>query len=135
MRGFIVGTMSTQSGWETQSPYDALSWHITYWFAARKSQLKAVADVPSFYALWEKYGTDPVRLENEVRSALRDYIAELFDDCVADVKRENVEGQVNNYRLIISARVKYDGAGYDLSRAVEITGEKYKLLDDERLAK
>lgn len=135
MRGFIVGTMSTQSGWETQSPYDALAWHITYWFASRKSQLKFINDVPSFYALWEKYGTDPSLLESETRTALTDYIAELFDDAVCDVKRQNVEGQVNNYRLIISARVKYDGTVYDLSRAVEITGEKYKLLDDERLAK
>lgn len=135
MRGFIVGTMSTQSGWEAQSPYDALAWHITYWFAARKSQLKNINDVPSFYAIWEKYGTDPGQMESETRSALTDYIAELFDDVVCDVKRQNVEGQVNNYRLILSARVKYDGVIYDLSRAVEITGEKYKLLDDERLAK
>jgi hypothetical protein len=133
MGTFLVGTMTTSNGWETESVPDALAKHITYWFQSRRNQGKVMGKVPSFYFLIKQYGQDPDRLVEQTRTELEQYIKELFPNCSVSVSQENLTGQVNQYRLIIAVRVVNDGVGYDLANAVLITGEQYKLLDAARL--
>lgn len=133
MGTFLVGTMTTSNGWEFNSVVDALSKHITYWFTSRRNQGKVMGKVPSFYFLIKQYGQDPDKLIEQARDELERYIKELFTDCSVSVSRENLTGQVNQYRLRIAVKVISDGVAYDLANAVLITGEQYKLIDAWRL--
>ena len=133
MDGFLVGTMTTSSGWEIQSVPNALSKHITYWFQSRRNQGKVMGAVPSFYYLIKQYGEDPDKLVEQTRNELERYIQELFPQCSVSCSKENLTGKVNQYRLIIAVRVISSGIGYDLAEAVLITGESYKLIDAARL--
>lgn len=134
--GFIVGGMNTRTGWETQSPYEAMSWHIVYWFASRRSQGMVLGNVPSFYYLWKTYGENRETMVEQTDEALKSYFSELFSglgQVSTQVGYVNVEGELNNYHLNIAVRVNYNGRSYDLARTVLVTGEKYKLLDEARL--
>jgi hypothetical protein len=133
MASFIVGTMTTASGWETQSPPDALAKHITYWFQSRRNQGKVMGNVPSFYYLIKQYGGKPETLLEKCNMELEQYIKELFPVCSVTVTRENLTGKTNQYTLIIAARIVSDNVAYDLARSVLVTGEEYKLLDAQRL--
>lgn len=130
---FIVGTMDTSIGWETQSPTEALAKHITYWFQSRRNQGKVLGDVPSFYYLIKQYGERPETLVEQTQIELERYIKELFAVCSIDVSKENLTGKANQYTLIIAVRVVHAGEPYDLAQAVLITGEQYKLIDEQRL--
>lgn len=131
--GFIVGTMSTATGWETTSPTEALARHITYWFQSRRSQGKIMGNVPSFYYLVKQYGQTPEKLIEQAQIELDRYIKELFPVSNVAVSKENLTEGGNNYRLIIAARVIHENESYDLARAVLMTGSKYTLLDKERI--
>lgn len=133
MSKFLVGTMTTSHGWETESPPDALAKHVTYWFQSRRNQGKVVSQVPSFYFLIKQYGQDPDRLIEQAHTELEQYIKELFPDCSVSVTRENLPGQINQYTMIIAVRVVSNGVVYDLAQSVLITGEQYKLIDAARL--
>lgn len=130
---FCVGTMSTRSGWETQSAQEALALHFTYWFTSRNNQGKVLGGVPSFYYLWEQYGQNQDKLIEETKNALGDYIKELFPRSKVSVTQEHAEGYNYNYRMIISAQVVDGSEMYDLAQTVLITGEGYKVLDQRRL--
>lgn len=132
---FIVGTMDTQHGWETQSPDTAISKHVTYWFQSRENQGKVIGDVPSFYMIFQKYSRQPEEMEKQTREKFKAYLEELFDDVLVEVIRQNLTGQANNYRLILTARVLVDDIKYDIAQTILVTGELYKTLDLERIKK
>ncbi|CRQ12404.1 hypothetical protein PAERUG_E6_London_17_VIM_2_12_12_03582 [Pseudomonas aeruginosa] len=69
----------------------------------------------------------------QVQDKFKAYLEELFDEVMVGVSRQNVTGSVNNYRLILTARVVVDNMKYDLAQTILITGELYKVLDLERL--
>ena len=133
MSGYIVGTMSTKSGWETQSVPEALALHLTYWFASRRNQSKILDKVPSFYYLWQQYGANKDMLVEQARAKLKEYMSELFDDPAVSVAATDKTDAGSQYRLEIAVRVNSDGVFYDLARSVIITNEQYKVLDEERL--
>lgn len=133
MGRFLVATMSTSSGFETTSPRDALAKHITYWFQSRRNQGKVLGEVPSFYFLHKQYGQVPERLIEQTQTELERYVKELFPDSSVSVERQNITGKLNQYTLIIAARVISDGVSYDMADAVLVTGEQYKLIDKSRL--
>lgn len=135
MARFCVGSMSTEYGWETQSPEVALSLHTTYWFASRENQGKVLGDVPSFYMLFKDFSNQPEMMVEQTREKFKAYLEELYDEVLVEVTRQNITGELNNYRLILSARVVSDGVKYDLAQTILVTGELYKVLDMERLKK
>lgn len=133
MARFCVATMDSRIGWETQSPQAALARHTTYWFQSRKNQGKVVGDVPSFYYLFKQYSQYPEQMEEQTREQFKRYLEELFDEVAVACVRQNVTGSANNYRLTLTARVVVDGVKYDLAQTILVTGEMYKVLDQERL--
>lgn len=130
---FIVGTMSTTSGWETTSVTEALAKHITYWFQSRYNQGRVLGKTPSFYYLFKTYGQTPDRLIEQSQIELESYIKELFPVCRISVTKEDISDRGSVYRMIIAAVVVSQGQSYDLAQAVLVTGSKYKLIDEERI--
>lgn len=133
MARFCIGTMDTSTGWETQSVEAAISRHITYWFSGRENQGKVLGGVPNFYMLFKNFSSRPEQMVDQMRDKFKAYLEEQFDDVAVDVGRQNLTGELNNYRLTLSARVVADGVKYDIARTILVTGELYKVLDTERL--
>lgn len=133
MARFCIGTMDTSTGWETQSVEAAISRHITYWFSGRENQGKVLGGVPNFYMLFKNFSSRPEQMVDQMRDKFKAYLEEQFDDVAVDVGRQNLTGELNNYRLTLSARVVADGVKYDIARTILVTGELYKVLDMERL--
>lgn len=133
MSTFCVATMSTENGWETQSVPTALSLHLMYWFASRRNQSKNLANVPSFYYLWQKYGTNKEQMISNCRQELTQHMSELFDSPKVEVTAVDKSEAGSTYRLVFAVQVFSDGTYYDLARSVLITNEMYKVLDEERL--
>lgn len=131
--GFIVGTMSVATGWETSSVPEALSRHITYWFQSRRNQGKVMGGVPSFYFLWKQHGETPERLIEKTKLELEAYVKELFPVCSVEVTRESISELGSTYTLIIAVRVTVKNENYDLADAILVTGSKYTLLDQARI--
>lgn len=135
MTRFCIGTLDSKLGWETQSPPAALARHVTYWFTSRENQGKLLGKVPSFYMLFKNYSNNPDEMVTQTTSKFKAYLEEAFDDVIVDVSRQNLTGELNNYRLMLSARIVADGIKYDLAQTIVVTGELYKVLDTERLRK
>ena len=133
MGRFCIATMDTRSGWETESPRNAISLHTTYFFAARENQDKLLGNVPNFYGLWQQYGELPERLAENLKTIFTAYMKEQFDEVVIEVIKQNLTGQANNYRLILTGKIVVDGSVYDLAETILVTGEFYKVLTNERL--
>lgn len=135
MGRFCVGTMDTRVGWEVESAEAAISRHLTYWFTSRENQGKVVGGVPSFYMLFKTHAAQPEEMVKQTRDNFKRYLEELFDDVIVECVRQNLTGETNNYRLVLTARVIVDGQKYDLAQTILATGELYKVLDTERLSK
>lgn len=133
MAGFMVGTMSTKNGWETQSVPEALALHLTYWFQSRRNQGKIAGEVPSFYYLWQQYGTNQELMVEQTTIKLKEYMSELFPDPAVSVAAVDKTDGGSQYRLVFGVRVFFDGQSHDLAASVIITNEQYKLVDEERL--
>jgi len=133
MGRFCIATMDTRSGWETESPLNAISLHTTYFFAARENQDKLLGNVPNFYSLWQQYGELPERMVENLKTIFTAYMKEQFDEVVIEVIKQNLTGQANNYRLILTGKIVVDGSVYDLAETILVTGEFYKVLTNERL--
>jgi hypothetical protein len=127
--------MSTKNGWETKSPEEALSLHFMYWFTSRRNQGKVLGGVPSFYFLWAEHGKTPETMIERTKIELDLYVKELFPESEVSVTKQNINNTLTQYTLIIAARVVSDGVAYDMARAVLVTGEHYKVLDEKRLNK
>ena len=130
---FCVATLSTKNGWEIESPEEALSLHLMYFFASRHNQGKVVGAVPSFYFLWGTYGKTPETMIERTRTELDSYIKELFPESEVSVTKKDWVESKSQYTLIIAARVISNGIAYDLAESVLITGEHFKVLDKKRL--
>lgn len=133
MGRFCVASLDTKVGWEIQSVEAAISRHVTYWFTSRTNQGKVLGDVPSFYMLFQLYSAQPEQMITQTTDEFKRYLNELFDDVIVDVSKQNLTGELNNYRLILTARVVVDGVKYDLAQTILVTGELYTVLDIERL--
>jgi len=133
MGRFCIATMDTRSSWETESPLNAISLHTTYFFAARQNQDKLLGDVPNFYSLWQKFGETPERMIENLRTIFTAYMKEQFDEVLIEVIKQNLTGEANNYRLILTGKIVVDGGSYDLAETILVTGEFYKVLTNERL--
>ena len=133
MAGYCVGTMSSKVGWEFKSPQEALALHFMYWFTTRRDQGKVIGQVPSFYYLWATHGTTPETMVDRTKAEFDSYIKELFPKSEVNVTMQIVEGQKNNYHLLLAAKIVVDGIVYDLSKVVLVTGQKYQVLDQKRL--
>jgi len=132
---FIVGTLDTAVGWETQSVETAISRHITYWFAARENQGKVVSAVPNWHTLFMEYSHQPEKMVEQTKTAFKAYLNELFNDVEVYVESQNLTDQRYNYKLVLAARVTVNGERYDIAQTILATGELYKVLDMERLKK
>ena len=133
MAHFCIATMDTRYGWEIESPRTAISLHTNYYFAARENQDKLLGKVPNFYSLWEKFGENPERLQEALKQNFKAYMDEQFDNSIIEVIKQNLTGQANNYRLILTGKIVVDTEAYDLAETILVTGESYKLLTNERL--
>lgn len=133
MSTFVVGTLSTQAGFETKSVEQALALHFTYWFASRRSQGKVFGKVPSFYYLVAAHGTNKETLIERTKEELGLYIKELFPESQVFVNSKDKPDVNSQYTLIIGATVISDGNEYNLAHTVLVTGEQFRILDEKRL--
>lgn len=133
MGTFCVGTMDSSTGWEIQSPEEALSKHFLYWFTSRRNQGIILDKVPSFYYLFMKHSRTPTALVEKAQQEFDNYLSELFTQRTVRVSFEYIGETKSLYTVQIDAQVINDGKVYDLGRKIQITGEEYKILDDERL--
>lgn len=133
MATFCVATMNSADGWETKSPQQALALHFTYWFTSRRNQGRVLGKVPSFYYIWAAHGTTPDTMQQRTKEEFDAYIKELFPVSEVEVVVSNRTTTGSQYDLQISAKVVSDGVQYDLAKAVTVTGEGFRVLDDERL--
>lgn len=133
MAGFVVGTMSTELGFETKSVISAMSWHLTYYFTSRSDQGKVVGDTPSFYFTWRKFGEVPETLIDRSKQELKAYFKELFSETDVQVSKVAVNDSPNHYTLQFAVRVMHENQFYDLAEAVYVDGERFELLDKRRL--
>lgn len=133
MGTFCVGTMDSSVGWEIQSPEEALSKHFMYWFTSRRNQGMVLDKVPSFYYLFMKYNRTPASLVEKAQQEFDEYLKELFVQRTVRVNYQFIGESRSLYTVQIDAQVINDGKVYDLGRTIEVTGEEYKILDDERL--
>lgn len=125
--------MDSSVGWEIQSPEEALSKHFMYWFTSRRNQGFALDKVPSFYYLFMKFNRTPAALVEKAQQEFDEYLKELFVQRTVRVSYQFIGESRSLYTVQIDAQVINDGKAYDLGRTIEVTGEEYKILDDERL--
>jgi len=130
---FCVGTLDSGVGFETQSPEEAISRHLTYWFASRRNQGKIMGNVPSWNYLWMTHNRTPDRLAEKAKEELDTYFGELFAQRTVEVTFQYLNESRSLYSLQISIQVISDGKLYDVGRTILKTGEHYKVLDSERL--
>lgn len=135
MSGFVVGTMSSKTGWITKSVEEALDHHFTYYFTSRRSQGKIIKDTPSFYYLLSQYSDNQERLVDALTESFKEYLSELFPKCDVNVTTEDISPNGSKYTLILTARVVHSGYSYDLAKSILINGESYKVLDESRFSK
>lgn len=133
MGTFCVGTMDSSTGWEIQSPEKALSKHFMYWFTSRRNQGIVMGKVPSFYYLFMKYARTPQALVEKATQEFDEYLKELFPQRTVRITYAYKGESRSLYTVQIDAQVINDGKAYDLGRTIEVTGEEYRILDDERL--
>lgn len=133
MGTFCVGTMDSSTGWEIQSPEEALAKHFLYWFTSRRNQGIVIGEVPSFYYLFMKFSRTPASLVEKAQQEFDEYLKELFVQRTVRVSYQFIGESRSLYTVQIDAQVINDGKVYDLGRTIEVTGEEYKILDDERL--
>lgn len=130
---FCVGTMRSGIGWETDSVESAMNDHMYYWFVSRERQSKLINKVPSFYALWRRYGETPEQFQTAMRETLELYMKELFPVTTVTIKIEYINGSTSLYRLSADVQVTHDNVKYSLAKVVEVRPENFELLDKHRL--
>ena len=130
---FCVGTMQSATGWETKSVENAMNLHFYYWFVTRESQSRCLSKVPSFYALWKRFGEKQEDMISNTNQLLGLYMKEQWPDTTITVTTENIGNTESLYRLLIDCKVKYAGVTYSLSKAVAIRPDNFELLDKHRL--
>ena len=135
MSTFCLGSMDSSVGWETQSVETALSRHFTYWLESRRNQGKVIGQVPSFFYLFMKHSSTPEKLVEKANQELKSYMDEMFPGSEVVVTYKYIGESRSQYTVQLDIRVFVDGKVYDLGRTIEKTGEQYRILDEERLAR
>lgn len=135
MSDFCVGTMTTEMGWEIQSPVEAISRHFTYWLISRRNQGKVMGKVPSFFYLFMKFSRTPDTLVEKAKQELDDYFGEISAQRNVAVTYKYINDTKSLYTVQFDIQVIIDGIMYDLGRSIEITGEFYREIDKMRLGK
>jgi len=130
---FCVGTMSSDTGWETKSVDNAMSKHFYYWFVSRANQSRLLSDIPSFYKLWKDYGERQDEMVSQTQTLLTAYMKELFPTVTVTVVAEAIDGSISMYRLKVNCRVDYNGTSYNLAEVVAVRPDAFTLLDKHRL--
>lgn len=130
---FCIGTMQSGVGWETKSVENAMNLHFYYWFVSRESQSRVMSKVPSFYAVWKRFGEKQDTMISNTNETLLLYMKEVFPDTKVTVTAENLSNTESMYRLLIDCQVTYNGTKYSLSKAVQIRPDNFELLDKHRL--
>ncbi|UVD32262.1 hypothetical protein [Vibrio phage phiKT1028] len=130
---FIVGTMSTL-GQITDSPELAMDRHLTYWFAARRSQGMTIAHTNSFeWVLMQAQGSQQ-RVADDVQSNLKLYFEELFESVEVQTSTEGFENDRDGrFHLYIQVSVVYNNTRYDLGHAVTVSGKTFQLINQGRI--
>lgn len=131
--GFCVGTLSTANGWETKSVENAMNLHFYYWFVSRENQSKLVVKVPSFYALWKRYGEKQDEMLSNTIDTLTLYMKELFDNVKVTADINNLNNTESLYALMINVSVTVSGITYSLAKVVEMRPNNFTLLEKHRL--
>lgn len=135
MSTFCLASMDSSIGWEVQSVETALAKHFTYWLTSRRNQGKVIGKVPSFFYLFMKYGQNPDKLVESTKIELENYIGEMWPQREVVITYAYINGSKSLYTVQIKIKVISDGKVYDLGRTIEKTGEEYRILDTERLAR
>lgn len=135
MSTFCLASMDSSIGWEVQSVETALAKHFTYWLTSRRNQGKVIGKVPSFFYLFMKYGQNPDKLVESTKIELENYIGEMWPQREVVITYAYINGSKSLYAVQIKIKVISDGKVYDLGRTIEKTGEEYRILDTERLAR
>lgn len=135
MSTFCLASMDSSIGWEIQSVETALAKHFTYWLESRRNQGKVIGKVPSFFYLFMKYGQNPDKLVEAAKTELEAYMGEMWPQHEVIVTYAYINGSRSLYTVQLNIKVFSDGKVYDLGRTIEKTGEEYRILDTERLAR
>lgn len=135
MSTFCLASMDSSIGWEVQSVETALAKHFTYWLTSRRNQGKVIGKVPSFFYLFMKYVQNPDKLVESTKIELENYIGEMWPQREVVITYAYINGSKSLYAVQIKIKVISDGKVYDLGRTIEKTGEEYRILDTERLAR
>lgn len=132
-KAYVVGTMSTL-GHITESPELAMDRHITYWFAARRSQGMTIPVTNSFEWILMKAQGSQQRVVDDVELGLKTHFEELFEQVEVTAKAEGFDNDRDGrFHLYVQVSLHYDGTIYDLGHAVQVSGESYKLINQGRL--
>lgn len=130
-RPYTVATMDTL-GYINDQVEMAMDRHLTYWFACRKNQSKLFGDVNSFEYILSQYQGNMESLADNVKIYLEIHFKELFGDVSVNVDPIPVSPGSGKFNLNIAVLVNYENVGYDLSKAVIISGSSYKLVNNPR---
>jgi len=82
-----------------------------------------------------KYGNTPEKLVEKANQELKSYMDEMFPGSEVTVTYKYIRESRSLYTVQLDIRVFVDGKVYDLGRTIEKTGEQYRILDEERLAR
>lgn len=127
---FCVATMDTLGYIGNEQVELAIDRHFTYWMGAKFNQSSIVDEVPSFDYIVKTYQGRLDEMCSGMRIALEKHYGELFSEIEVDVTPESLSENFGIYRLNIAMMISYNGAKYDLSRAIEYSGKTYKLVKD-----
>lgn len=130
---FCVGTMSSSTGWETKSVENAMNLHFYYWFVTRENQSRVITQVPSFYAVWKRFGEKKEDMISNTQELLTLYMKEQFPDTTVTVEAEAINGSISMYKLKANVKVRHEGITYSLAKVVEVRPSNFVLLDKFRL--
>lgn len=127
MSGFCVGTMSTL-GFIMDDVQLAMDRHLTYWLSARRDQNKLIPEVDSFEYLLMEYQGNRTALVANTLSTLKTYFGQLFSIVEVQVDDVDIQGQTQNFTLVMAVRVTHEGTQYDLQDSVIVSGSSFTKL-------
>lgn len=127
-----IATMSSGIGWETKSINKGMELHFYYWFVAKESQSKLIGSIPSFYALWKRYGEKQNELQAAVKEFLKLYMQEQFPIVNVDCQFIPVDNTQSLYNLAVNVTVTDNEISYSLAKIIEVNPNNFQLLEKHR---
>lgn len=129
---FCIGSMNSAVGWENKSINKAMALHFYYWFVSRENQSKTISQIPSFYALWKRYGEKQGELVTAMNDFLKLYMQEQFPVVTVDCQIVPVDNTTSLYNLAVNVVVKDSGIDYPLAKIIEVNPTNFQLLEKSR---